>query len=195
MEAAVYDAVVSGLVLNFVARPDQMVAEMARAANPGGLVATYVWDYAGKMQFMRHFWNAAAALDPIADDLDEGRRFPLCNPVRLPTSSRAPVSPASMSNPSTSGHCSRTSMTSGCRFSVVRVQRQATLCRSARHTGRSCGSVFARHYHSPQMVQSPLWRVHGRCAASGNVSAWQAIWLYWIVIWGLSSLVFICIYV
>ena len=83
VEAAVYDAVVSGLVLNFVARPDQMVAEMTRAANPGGLVATYVWDYAGKMQFMRHFWNAAAALDPMADDLDEGRRFPLCNPGPL----------------------------------------------------------------------------------------------------------------
>ena len=83
VEAAVYDAVVSGLVLNFVARPDQMVAEMARTANPGGLVATYVWDYAGKMQFMRHFWDAAVTLDPMADNLDEGRRFPLCNPSPL----------------------------------------------------------------------------------------------------------------
>jgi hypothetical protein len=35
------------------------------------------------MQFMRHFWNAAAALDPAAFDLDEGRRFPLCHPQPL----------------------------------------------------------------------------------------------------------------
>jgi hypothetical protein len=47
------------------------------------MVALYVWDYAGKMQFMRHFWNAASALDPSARDLDEGRRFPICNPGAL----------------------------------------------------------------------------------------------------------------
>jgi SAM-dependent methyltransferase len=78
-----YDAAVSGLVLNFVPKPDQMIAEMTRAVRKGGVVALYVWDYAGKMQLMRHFWNAAAALDPAARDLDEGRRFPLCNPGML----------------------------------------------------------------------------------------------------------------
>jgi SAM-dependent methyltransferase len=83
VETAAYHAVVSGLALNFVPRPEQAVAELARAARPGGLVAAYVWDYAGKMQFMRHFWNIAAALDPAAADLDEGRRFPLCNPGPL----------------------------------------------------------------------------------------------------------------
>ena len=83
VETATYNAVVSGLALNFVLHPDQAVIEMARAAKPGGLVAAYVWDYAGKMQFMRHFWNAAVALDPAAADFDEGRRFPLCNPDRL----------------------------------------------------------------------------------------------------------------
>ena len=83
VETAAYDVVVSGLVLNFVLHPDQAVAEMARAAKPGGLLAAYVWDYAGRMQFMRHFWNAAVALDPVAADLDEGRRFPLCNPGPL----------------------------------------------------------------------------------------------------------------
>ena len=83
VETASYDAVVSGFMLNFVPHPDQAVTEMARAAKPGGRVAIYVWDYAGKIQFMRHFWNAAAALDPAAVDLDEGRRFPLCNPGSL----------------------------------------------------------------------------------------------------------------
>lgn len=78
VETAAYDAVVSGLALNFIPRPELAVAEMARAARPGGLVAAYVWDYAGGMQMLRHFWNAAAALDPAAIALDEGRRFPLC---------------------------------------------------------------------------------------------------------------------
>ena len=82
-ETAVYDAVVSGLVLNFVPNPEQAVREMARAARPGGLVAVFVWDYASNMQFMRHFWNAAATLDPAAAGMDEGRRFPLCSPGPL----------------------------------------------------------------------------------------------------------------
>ena len=78
-----YDAIVSGRVLNFIPQPERAVAEMARAARPGGVVAAYVWDYAGKMQLMRHFWNAAVALDPAAFDLDEGRRFPICKPGPL----------------------------------------------------------------------------------------------------------------
>jgi len=70
-------------MLNFVPQPAQAVSEMARAAKPRGIVATYVWDYAGKLQFMRHFWNAVAALDPTAAAFDEGRRFPLCHPQAL----------------------------------------------------------------------------------------------------------------
>jgi ubiquinone/menaquinone biosynthesis C-methylase UbiE len=49
VETASYDVVVSGLVLNFVPDPDRAIAEMARLANPGGLIAAYVWDYAGGM--------------------------------------------------------------------------------------------------------------------------------------------------
>ena len=62
-------------------RPQQAVNEMARVARSGGVVAAYMWNYAGKMQLMRHFWNAAAALDPAASELDEGRRFPICRPA------------------------------------------------------------------------------------------------------------------
>jgi SAM-dependent methyltransferase len=83
VESKSFDAAVSGLVLNFVPEPKQMIAEMTRAVNNGGVVALYIWDYAGKMQMMRHFWNAAAALDPAARDLDEGRRFPISNPNSL----------------------------------------------------------------------------------------------------------------
>lgn len=83
VDTAVFDAVISGFMLNFIPHPDQAVAEMTRAAKPGGIIAAYVWDYAGRTQFMRHFWNAAVALDPGAAELDEGRRFPLCNPGPL----------------------------------------------------------------------------------------------------------------
>jgi SAM-dependent methyltransferase len=78
-----YDAVVSGLVLNFIPNGDQAVSEMKRVTNPGGVVAAYVWDYADRMQLLRHFWDAAVALDSQAAFLDEGKRFPLSNPERL----------------------------------------------------------------------------------------------------------------
>jgi SAM-dependent methyltransferase len=78
-----FDAVVSGLVLNFVADPARMVAEMVRAGRPGSTVALYVWDYAGRMELMRYFWNAATALDPAAAALDEAARFPICAPDAL----------------------------------------------------------------------------------------------------------------
>jgi trans-aconitate methyltransferase len=77
------DVAVSGLVLNFVADPSAMVREMRRVVRPHGTVALYVWDYAGEMQLMRHFWDAAAALDPNAKELDEGMRFPICRPEAL----------------------------------------------------------------------------------------------------------------
>ena len=34
-------------------------------------------------QNMRYFWDAAVVLDSAAQQLDEGRRFPLCNPEQL----------------------------------------------------------------------------------------------------------------
>ena len=80
---AAFDAAVSGLVLNFVPQPGRGLAEMARVTRSGGTVAAYVWDYAGQMQLMRHFWEAAVALDPAATELDEGRRFPLCRQEAL----------------------------------------------------------------------------------------------------------------
>ena len=81
--SATFDAVVAGLVLNFVPEPDEALSEMVRVARPGGTVAAYVWDYAEGMQMMRYFWDAAGALDSSARKLDEGRRFPLCKPEPL----------------------------------------------------------------------------------------------------------------
>src|SRR6185437_165637 len=56
---------------------------MARVTRPEGTVAVYVWDYAGEMQFMRYFRDAAAAVDLNARELDEGPRFPICHPDAL----------------------------------------------------------------------------------------------------------------
>src|SRR3954447_24940076 len=70
------DTVVSGLALNFVPDPARAVAEFVRVSTPGGLAAAYVWDYAAGMAMMKHFWDAAVAVDPGAAELDEGRRFP-----------------------------------------------------------------------------------------------------------------------
>jgi len=80
---ATFDAVVSGLVLNFVAAPERAASELARVTRPGGTVAAYVWDYGGEMQLIRRCFEAARELDPEADELDEGRRFPLCKLDRL----------------------------------------------------------------------------------------------------------------
>jgi SAM-dependent methyltransferase len=77
------DVVVSGLVLNFVPDAQAALREMSRVASDDGTVAAYVWDYAGKMELMRVFWDAAAELDGAAAALDEGRRFPLCRPPAL----------------------------------------------------------------------------------------------------------------
>jgi SAM-dependent methyltransferase len=77
------DAVVSGLVLNFVPDPAAALADMRRATRPGGVVAAYVWDYAEGMQLIRLFWDAAGACDPAARELDEGVRFPSCAPDPL----------------------------------------------------------------------------------------------------------------
>jgi SAM-dependent methyltransferase len=80
---ASFDAAVSGLVLNFVPDKPRMVSEMKRVVRRGGTVGVYVWDYAGEMQMMRRFWDAAIALDPKAAELDEGPRFPVCRAEAL----------------------------------------------------------------------------------------------------------------
>jgi SAM-dependent methyltransferase len=80
---AAFDAAVSGLVLNFVPDPRSAVAEKARVTRAGGIVAGYVWDYAGEMQLMRCFWDAAAELDSAAAEADEGSRFAICGPEPL----------------------------------------------------------------------------------------------------------------
>lgn len=76
--------VVSGLVLTFVPDLGRALAEAGRVTRRGGTVGAYVWDYAGRMQMIRLFWDAAAELDPAARELDDGVRFAdLANPEGL----------------------------------------------------------------------------------------------------------------
>ena len=82
-QTASFDISVSGLALNFVPEPAVAVSEMVRVTRVGGTVALYVWDYAGEMQLMRYFWDAAGTLNPAAKELDEGRRFLICQQGRL----------------------------------------------------------------------------------------------------------------
>jgi SAM-dependent methyltransferase len=78
-DSASRDVVASGLVLNFIPDRPRALAEMRRVARPGGAIGFYVWDYAGGgVEFMRAFWDAAAALDPAARELGEDRRFSFC---------------------------------------------------------------------------------------------------------------------
>ena len=78
-----FNAVVSGLVLNFIPDPQEALHAMLRRLQPGGTLAAYVWDYADGMQFLRIFWEAAVELDSQAALLDERQRFLMCHPDAL----------------------------------------------------------------------------------------------------------------
>jgi SAM-dependent methyltransferase len=82
-EKGVFDAAISGLVLNFVPDHEAMAREMARVTKPGGRVAVYVWDYAGGMQLVRYFWDAARVVTPEDASADQAERFPICQPGPL----------------------------------------------------------------------------------------------------------------
>lgn len=78
-----FDAVVAGLVLNFIPDLDLALSGMGRAARDGGTVAAYVWDYAEGMELLRLFFDVAVTIDPDSARHDEGLRFPICRPDGL----------------------------------------------------------------------------------------------------------------
>jgi SAM-dependent methyltransferase len=83
LESDSVDAIVSGLVLNFVPQPKDAIREMLRVTKPDGTIGIFLWDYADGMQMLRYFWDAAVELDPKAREVDEGIRFPLCQAGQL----------------------------------------------------------------------------------------------------------------
>jgi SAM-dependent methyltransferase len=80
-----FDAAMAGLCLN--AMPDHAgaLAEMMRVVKPGGVVGVYVWDFDGKMQMLRTFWDTAEALDPGIEEanLNAVFHFDICKPEPL----------------------------------------------------------------------------------------------------------------
>jgi len=71
------DVVVSALVLNCVPDPRAALAEMKRVTTPDGTIAAYIWDYTGRMDLMRYFWDAAVEISPDAASANESVRFKL----------------------------------------------------------------------------------------------------------------------
>ncbi|OWW19289.1 class I SAM-dependent methyltransferase [Noviherbaspirillum denitrificans] len=67
-ESGTFDRVLSLLVLHFVPRTGDAIAEMRRTAKPGGVVAAAVWDARGGFVANRMFFDTAAALDPKAGE-------------------------------------------------------------------------------------------------------------------------------
>jgi SAM-dependent methyltransferase len=79
-----FDAVLSQLVINFMADAEVGVREMERVARSGGVVASCVWDYAGEMTLLRAFWDAARQVEPDRAALaDEGVVMPWCSEREL----------------------------------------------------------------------------------------------------------------
>jgi SAM-dependent methyltransferase len=76
-----FDAVVSGLVLNFIPDTSAALGEQARVSR--GTVAAYVWDYSEGMEMLKLFWQEASADDPELAALDEGARFPIAREQAL----------------------------------------------------------------------------------------------------------------
>ena len=84
-----YGSVTSLLALNFFPDPEAAVHEMRSLTATRGTVSACVWDYGGRMEFLRYFWDTVVAADSTALELDEGRRFPICRPGALADSFRA----------------------------------------------------------------------------------------------------------
>jgi SAM-dependent methyltransferase len=70
-----FDHAMAQLVLHFVTEPEDAMAELRRVVRSGGTIAACVWDFAKEMEMLRHFWDAALAVDPDAPDEARTLRF------------------------------------------------------------------------------------------------------------------------
>jgi ubiquinone/menaquinone biosynthesis C-methylase UbiE len=87
---ASFDRVLSLLMLHFVPRAPDAVAEMRRVTRPGGVAAATVWDARGGMVANRLFFDTAAMLDPAADALrSQNYVRPMTRPGELAAAWRA----------------------------------------------------------------------------------------------------------
>lgn len=68
------DAIVSGLVLNFVPDPRATLEHLATTAADGATLGVYVWDYS-EMEMFGLFWDVASTFPPSAPMLQRLERF------------------------------------------------------------------------------------------------------------------------
>ena len=85
-----FDRVLALLVLHFVPKTAQAIAEMRRVARPGAVVGATVWDARGGYVANRIFFDTAAALYPSANER-RARNYtrPLTRPGELAAAWRA----------------------------------------------------------------------------------------------------------
>jgi SAM-dependent methyltransferase len=128
VDSARFDAAVADLVLNFVPKPLLAVQEMARAVRPGGVVAAYVWDYAGKMELMRYFWTRRWHWIEMHSNSMKGAAFRFANQLLWLRCSLNRGCAMSRCGRSMSPPHFGTSMTTGPRSWVVKHPRPVTQC-------------------------------------------------------------------
>lgn len=78
-----YGSITSLLALNFFPDLEAALHEMRSLTRNRGTVSACVWDYAGRMDLLRYFWDSVGDSDARAQMQDEGRRFTLCRPEPL----------------------------------------------------------------------------------------------------------------
>jgi ubiquinone/menaquinone biosynthesis C-methylase UbiE len=74
---ASFDASLALLVFNFIPGRMKALREVRRTTKPGGLISAVVWDYSGRMQMLRTFFNAATKTNPKAAEQIDEKSMPL----------------------------------------------------------------------------------------------------------------------
>jgi hypothetical protein len=78
-----FDAITSGLVLNFLTDAEKSLSALMPLLKDGGQMSAFIWDYAGHYQPMRYFWEAAKQTTPKAEKFDPGTKYSICKNTAL----------------------------------------------------------------------------------------------------------------
>ena len=168
-------SVVAGSVFNFVPDIGAAMAEALRVVRRGGLVAGYVWDYAGGMELLRRFFDAAIALDPGMRARDEGVRFPITQEGRLAAAFEAAGLVEVDHRPIDVPTVFRDFDDLWTRSCAVPARRPRTSSRSTSRAGRRCatGLVRAEEPDGSIRLTARAWAVRGRSPGGSEPGTWR----------------------